>query len=142
MVLRHAMNRLSTKNIWNRSKLFVEPSPTFSDLRRVQNQDLSFDRDARPRRRRHGCPRSAPVPPVDFGRYRHRGCHYDRAPGRSSFRQRFGKGRQRSAKVGTKTSQTSVPESPGGHCMAPRTPHNRLPTLYGLPVEKMIFDSQ
>ena len=142
MVLRHAMNRLSTKNIWNRSKLFVEPSPTFSDLRRVQNQDLSFDRDARSRRWRHGCPRSAPVPPVDFERYRCRGCHYGRAPGRSSFRRRFGEGRRRSAKVGTKTSQTSVSEPPGGHCMVPGDSHTRLPALYALPVEKIVFDGQ
>ena len=28
------MNRLSTKKIWNRSKLFVVPSPTFSNLLR------------------------------------------------------------------------------------------------------------
>ena len=82
------------------------------------------------------------MPPVDFGRYRHRGCHYDRALGRSSFRQRFGKGRQRSAKVGTKTSQTSVSEPPGGHCMVPGDSHTRLPTLYALPVEKIVFDGQ
>ena len=55
---------------------------------------------------------------------------------------KVGEGRRRSAKVGTKTSQTSVSEPPGGHCMVPGDSHTRLPALYALPVEKIVFDGQ
>ena len=76
------MDRESILGFWSYLR---RPSPTFADLRRVQNQKLRFGRDARPCRWFRDCPRSAPVPPVDFRRYCHRGCHHGRAPGRSSL---------------------------------------------------------
>ena len=53
----------------------------------------------------------------------------------------FGEGRRRWVKF-TKTLQKSASEPPGGHCTAPGDSHTRLPALYALPVEKIVFDGQ